>query len=138
MDRFTKRRRRRHRLLLLALFLLLASMCLLNFTLFHLTTTERIEQTAFEFGCIDAETSITLSPIVATRLQIRWRVGAIVLDIAIMFFVVLLLRTSQPFRPRKPKYAAGFCEACGYNLRGNRSGVCPECGTPIPPRFRRL
>lgn len=28
----------------------------------------------------------------------------------------------------------GHCH-CGYNLRGNRSGICPECGTPItPPR----
>lgn len=25
----------------------------------------------------------------------------------------------------------GYCEACGYNLTGNWSGVCPECGTPI-------
>jgi len=23
--------------------------------------------------------------------------------------------------------------ACGYNLTGNVSGVCPECGTPVPP-----
>jgi len=23
------------------------------------------------------------------------------------------------------------CQCCGYNLRGNVSGVCPECGTPI-------
>ncbi len=23
------------------------------------------------------------------------------------------------------------CEHCGYNLRGNVSGVCPECGTPF-------
>lgn len=23
------------------------------------------------------------------------------------------------------------CEDCGYNLRGNVSGVCPECGTPF-------
>jgi purine-cytosine permease-like protein len=22
----------------------------------------------------------------------------------------------------------GFCRHCGYNLRGNVSGVCPECG----------
>ena len=26
----------------------------------------------------------------------------------------------------------GFCSACGYNLTGNASGVCPECGTQIP------
>lgn len=23
------------------------------------------------------------------------------------------------------------CSNCGYSLRGNRSGVCPECGEPI-------
>jgi hypothetical protein len=26
---------------------------------------------------------------------------------------------------------AGNCTACGYNLTGNTSGVCPECGTAI-------
>lgn len=25
------------------------------------------------------------------------------------------------------------CRTCQYDLRGNASGVCPECGTPIPP-----
>jgi hypothetical protein len=25
----------------------------------------------------------------------------------------------------------GHCSACGYNLTGNVSGVCPECGTKI-------
>jgi hypothetical protein len=24
------------------------------------------------------------------------------------------------------------CAKCGYNLTGNISGICPECGTPIP------
>jgi len=31
-----------------------------------------------------------------------------------------------------------ICHKCGYNLTGNESGVCPECGTKIswspPPR----
>jgi hypothetical protein len=26
---------------------------------------------------------------------------------------------------------AGLCQACGYSLRGNRSGQCPECGASI-------
>ena len=24
------------------------------------------------------------------------------------------------------------CASCGYNLTANTSGVCPECGTPLP------
>jgi hypothetical protein len=27
------------------------------------------------------------------------------------------------------------CITCGYNLTGNISGVCPECGTPIRSKF---
>jgi len=26
----------------------------------------------------------------------------------------------------------GHCQSCGYNLFANTSGICPECGTPIP------
>jgi hypothetical protein len=26
---------------------------------------------------------------------------------------------------------------CDYNLTGNVSGVCPECGTPIPRQNER-
>ena len=29
---------------------------------------------------------------------------------------------------RTMRRAAGACLACGYSLRGNVSGVCPECG----------
>ncbi len=24
------------------------------------------------------------------------------------------------------------CPTCGYNLTANQTGICPECGTPIP------
>ncbi|HSZ54996.1 MAG TPA: hypothetical protein VK797_05005 [Tepidisphaeraceae bacterium] len=27
---------------------------------------------------------------------------------------------------------ANHCPKCGYSLTGNTSGVCPECGTPVP------
>lgn len=29
------------------------------------------------------------------------------------------------------EFPAGRCQKCGYNLRGNTSGVCPECGTAV-------
>ena len=30
--------------------------------------------------------------------------------------------------PKVFKYAPGHCARCDYNLMGNTSGVCPECG----------
>jgi hypothetical protein len=30
----------------------------------------------------------------------------------------------------------GLCVKCGYNLTGNVSGVCPECGTALAPTVR--
>lgn len=35
--------------------------------------------------------------------------------------------TKEPdYRP----FAVGHCQKCGYDLTGNVSGLCPECGTP--------
>ena len=36
---------------------------------------------------------------------------------------------------RTKTFPLGMCQKCGYNLRGNISGICPECGTPCgkPP-----
>jgi len=31
----------------------------------------------------------------------------------------------------RPALRPGMCRACGYDLTGNISGVCPECGRPI-------
>jgi len=30
----------------------------------------------------------------------------------------------------------GQCRECNYNLTGNISGICPECGTPIPDEIK--
>lgn len=32
----------------------------------------------------------------------------------------------------KRRKKGGLCLHCGYNLAGNVSGKCPECGTPVP------
>jgi hypothetical protein len=31
-------------------------------------------------------------------------------------------------RLRRGRFGPGHCRGCGYDLRGNESGVCPECG----------
>ena len=33
---------------------------------------------------------------------------------------------------RRNTHPPGHCSRCGYNLTGNASGTCPECGTPAP------
>jgi hypothetical protein len=32
------------------------------------------------------------------------------------------------YRRRRDRDRPGHCNACGYDLKGNLSGVCPECG----------
>ncbi|HXE51970.1 MAG TPA: hypothetical protein VN541_03100 [Tepidisphaeraceae bacterium] len=41
-------------------------------------------------------------------------------------------------RAKRYLIARHRCARCGYDLTGNTSGVCPECGTPVPrnPRDR--
>jgi hypothetical protein len=43
--------------------------------------------------------------------------------------VVLLLLMAG--RKGAPVVRGPSCAACGYDLTGNTSGVCPECGTAI-------
>lgn len=43
---------------------------------------------------------------------------------AALLFISLLAARRRRARP-------GMCTSCGYNLTGNASGVCPECGTAI-------
>ena len=38
----------------------------------------------------------------------------------------------RSFRWRVESYRGEACLACGYNLAGNESGRCPECGLEIP------
>jgi hypothetical protein len=46
---------------------------------------------------------------------------------------LILLRR---WRSRR-RCARGFCGSCGYNLTGNVSGTCPECGQLINARAAR-
>jgi ABC-type ATPase with predicted acetyltransferase domain len=49
--------------------------------------------------------------------------------IPFLFFFIL---TSYLWLTDRRRYAAGRCAECGYDLTGNTSGVCPECGTQTP------
>jgi hypothetical protein len=54
-------------------------------------------------------------------------VGAGVLYYYSLVLLILWVRD----RRRPWRHVLGFCKECGYNLTGNVSGICPECGTGI-------
>ena len=51
-------------------------------------------------------------------------------------FWALLAATSLPtvllWWLDPPRHPPAHCQSCGYDLTGNVSGVCPECGTAVP------
>lgn len=61
----------------------------------------------------------------APWLQIVTRVARIACMLAVLPAVILFRREWD----RDHRQKTGCCRHCGYNLTGNVSGVCPECGT---------
>ena len=58
---------------------------------------------------------------------LAWRAAAFgVGGMVIGLFPQALLR----LRRRRQIRLRGLCQKCGYDLQGNQSGTCPECGTP--------
>lgn len=44
----------------------------------------------------------------------------------------LALLDAIKYYRRKRLLNLGLCPTCRYNLTGNTSGVCPECGSAVP------
>ncbi|HOB73487.1 MAG TPA: SdpI family protein [Phycisphaerae bacterium] len=59
--------------------------------------------------------------------QLGWFGAAALLGL-VPVMLVLIIYTEANFAG---KPAGKPCETCGYNLTGNVSGTCPECGSPI-------
>ena len=57
-----------------------------------------------------------------------WQISLLLLNLPLIW---LLVRTRR-FLVLRRRRKNGLCLQCGYNLTGNVSGVCPECGAPIP------
>ena len=67
-------------------------------------------------------------PVLGIRLQL-WLLGALALVLPAGHLAFAAGR-----RWRRRRHAArGLCPACGYDLTGNTSGVCPECGNQFAP-----
>lgn len=58
--------------------------------------------------------------------------SALVLFVICVVYVWAALGTALEwpgFRVQRPE---DECPECGYNLTGNKSGICPECGSSVP------
>lgn len=63
----------------------------------------------------------------------NWDVTTLCVPLWLPFIVIASPTVFLVWRNhRRPM--AGYCGECGYNLTGNVSGRCPECGSPVPSR----
>jgi hypothetical protein len=63
-----------------------------------------------------------------TNVNQSWAVGAPCWFVVALMLIIPLAYVLED-RRRKFRRRSAACEKCGYNLTGNVSGVCPECGT---------
>src|ERR1043166_984271 len=49
-------------------------------------------------------------------------------------FVIVVIPTAILWHRHRRRIPPGHCAYCNYNLTGNTTGICPECGTPIPKK----
>ena len=54
------------------------------------------------------------------------------LSIPIWYFAAASLALFLFAEWRRRRFPSHHCQRCGYNLSGNTSGRCPECGAAIP------
>lgn len=54
----------------------------------------------------------------------------------VVFATCPLLGWLSHRRRLRRRHASGRCRMCGYNLTGNLTGVCPECGRPVDRSHR--
>ena len=88
-------------------------------------------------GAVAPFVGFVLMPAIAPYLPLPRAARAVALGVAFGVCCVLVLRAivykpmQQAIRRALHERGLPVCRPCGYNLTGNVSGVCPECGTPI-------
>jgi hypothetical protein len=89
--------------------------------------------TTFGFGLAHSNFS---DPNAATQFAIEFPIWSLASVFILLPLVWLANRCRKTLFRLVDRYRipAGCCRHCGYDLTGNTSGVCPECGTPVRQR----
>ncbi|NOX58254.1 MAG: hypothetical protein GXP29_05270 [Planctomycetes bacterium] len=101
----------------------------------------------FALFCGTAWAVVSLTDLMGAHIKNpeNWWLGALVPGVQIPVVVVLVYKAKRVFRSSKievtfwganedqvrKQVAGSLCGKCAYDLTGNMSGVCPECGTRI-------
>lgn len=67
----------------------------------------------------------------ASATMAGWFLPQIVVLPIWLFALLFLVLTIHLIRRSRRRFPAGCCAKCGYDLTGNMSGVCPECGAAV-------
>ena len=66
----------------------------------------------------------------------RWSTARISLPHWLLLATTVMPTAVLFWRDRRRRIPPGHCQRCGYNLTGNVSGKCSECGEPCEPDAR--
>ncbi len=84
--------------------------------------------------------NLTGSPTSPARVLFTARVSELAFPLWAPLFVFSLYPAYRfmqgPLRQYRRRHR-NQCIECGYSLKGNTSGICPECGTPIPENVKQ-
>jgi len=83
-----------------------------------------------EFMIIRSDSSLW-APIVEYFALPSFRPGGIHLPLGVPLLLTAVATAILFRRDHRASSPAGHCLTCGYNLTGNKSGFCSECGTKI-------
>ena len=70
--------------------------------------------------------------IMASTKGFRWSIGLPMWALFVVFTAYPASALVRGFVRGWRRRKLGLCLKCGYDLTGNVSGVCPECGTEVP------
>jgi len=106
-----------------------------NVYIYRVNANRMFPVTATELAQIARDYSDTYSEVC----QLRWRpeaaAGIVIIPMAIPLGVLVTVGVCcWWYGRRKP---AGVCRGCGYDVTGNVSGRCPECGRAIGAKGRQ-